>query len=147
MIPRRIELVRAKGSRHGGGSFLVDSFNGGERERASFSHSALSSFSPVPLSTFSPSPGRVDARVYTAERWNGGKGKKKAARSQKVRGAPPLMNAATSWPPCFPSADVCTPYPAKHAPPLPLPSGPRVPARPVPIGVRADFPTPRQNRD
>lgn len=102
MIPRRIEADRAKGADTEAAPFssIVS--------MESFSHRANRPPSlSLSLTLFSCSPSyRCCTRVH-GERI-------KKTRSQKVRGAPPLMNAATSWPPCFPSAGVCTPYSPKH---------------------------------
>lgn len=122
MIPRRIEADRAKGADTEAAPFSsivsMESFS----HRASRPPFSISLSLSLALTLFSRSPSCRCTRVH-------GETIKKT-RSQKVRGAPPLMNAATSWPPCFPSAGVCTPYSPKH----PL-------CRVPPC---ADFPTPRK---
>jgi hypothetical protein len=104
MIPRRIEADRAKGADTEAAPFSsivsMESFSHRANRPPSLSLSLSHSFLLFP---FIPMP---CTRVH-GERI-------KKTRSQKVRGAPPLMNAATSWPPCFPSAGVCTPYSPKH---------------------------------
>jgi len=149
MIPRRIELVRAKGSRHGGGSFLVDSFNGGggggERERArEFFLIAHSLRSPVPLSTFSPSCNPRSCRCTrvhgTLERRKGeeksgeiSKGTRGTA-SDECRNQLATMFSLRRRVYALPG-ETCSPLPPRRpatSPRVPARAGPLPPPRPLP---------------